>query len=256
MRINPAAAVIGMGELGSVFATGLLKLGHPVFPVLRGQAGPDVIRASSAELVVVAVGEDDLDEVLAASPAPGAKLVLIQNELLPPAWERHALGAPNVVVVWFEKKRGKPIHIVLESVISGPQAALLGRCLQAVDVAYREVGPDELLFELVKKNLYILVHNVCGLVENGSVERLWSQHGALAREVASEVLDLQFACAGQSLDRDRLMSELEAAVAADPEHGCAGRTAPARLRRALRQAEAHEVSVPRMTAIAREISHG
>jgi hypothetical protein len=182
--------------------------------------------------------------------------VLIQNELLPVAWERHELGTPNVVVVWFEKKRGKPIHVVLESVVSGPQAGLLGRCLDAVDVPYREVGPDELLFELVTKNLYILVHNVCGLVANGSVERLWSEHGVLAREVASEVLELQFARAGHSLDRTRLMAQLEVAVAADPEHGCAGRTAPARLKRVLLQADEHALNLPRMTAISREISLG
>ena len=27
--------VIGLGEMGSVFARGLLRLGHPVFPVVR-----------------------------------------------------------------------------------------------------------------------------------------------------------------------------------------------------------------------------
>jgi len=210
----------------------------------------------SPELVVVAVGEDDLDGVLARRPAPAFELVLVQNELLPVCWERHGQGTPNVVVVWFEKKKNKAIHVVLESVVSGPKARLLGRCLDAVDVPHREVGPDELLFELVKKNLYILVHNVCGLVANGSVERLWSEHGALARAVASEVLDLQFARAGRSLDRARLMSELAAAVAADPQHGCAGRTAASRLERALRQAAEHALSLPRMAAIAQEISLG
>lgn len=256
MSSKRPALVIGMGELGTVFASGFLKLGNPVFPVLRGETVRDAIGNGRVELVVVAVGEDDLDGVLESRPAPADDLVLMQNELLPVAWERHGLTTPNVVVVWFEKKPGRAIHTVLPSVVCGPRAEQLARCLDAVGVSHRRVDPEGLLFELVKKNLYILVHNVCGLVVDVTVERLWAEHEALAEEVASEVLELQFARGGKRLDRTRLMTELRAAVAADPAHGCAGRTAAARLNRALAQATKYSLSLPRLMSIARELPGG
>ena len=51
-----------------------------------------------------------------------------------------------------------------------------------------------------------------------------------------------------------LMNELAVALARDPEHACAGRTALARLRRALDQARQHSLVLPRMSAIDRELA--
>ena len=250
------AVVVGMGELGTVFAGGLLKLGHPVFSVLRGQTIRDATIDGSPDLVIVAVGEDDLDSVLRSHPAPAHDLVLMQNELLPGVWERHGLTTPNVVVVWFEKKPGRAIHTVLPTVLSGPRANQLASLLDAVGVSHRRVDPGDLLFELIKKNLYILVHNVCGLVVDATVEQLWNEHEALAEEVASEVLALQFALGGKRFDSSPLMRALKAAVAADPGHACAGRTAPLRLRRALAQASEVSLSLPRLVSIERGLLRG
>ena len=77
--------VIGIGEMGSVFARGLLRLGHPVFPVNRDTD----MRALAKELpkpklVLVAVGEGALAPLLHEIPKPWRKrLALLQNELLP-----------------------------------------------------------------------------------------------------------------------------------------------------------------------------
>ena len=53
--------IIGMGEMGELFARGFLKLGYPVYPVLRGM---DLVleasRVPEPALVIVAVGEDDI----------------------------------------------------------------------------------------------------------------------------------------------------------------------------------------------------
>ena len=35
--------IIGMGELGELFPRGFLKLGHPVYPVLRNMQLSDVV---------------------------------------------------------------------------------------------------------------------------------------------------------------------------------------------------------------------
>ena len=58
----------------------------------------------------------------------------------------------------------------------------------------------------------------------------------------------------EKLARTDSVDEFMAAVDADPDHACAGRTAPSRLQRALDQASEHGLELPRMTAIARELS--
>ena len=61
--------VIGLGQLGRVFAGGLLRTGHTVVPVNRGD---DLFTVAHAHpdpaLVLVAVAENDLHTVLAAMP--------------------------------------------------------------------------------------------------------------------------------------------------------------------------------------------
>jgi len=39
-----------------------------------------------------------------------------------------------------------------------------------------EIPPNELLYELVRKNLYILTINIAGLKTGGTVGELWGKH--------------------------------------------------------------------------------
>ena len=56
---NPVA-VVGIGEMGSVFARGFLRLGHPVYPVVRGVKMVETAKElANPELVVIAVAEKD-----------------------------------------------------------------------------------------------------------------------------------------------------------------------------------------------------
>jgi hypothetical protein len=50
------------------------------------------------------------------------------------------------------------------------------------------------------------------------------------------------------------MSGLLEAIAADPHHGCAGRSAPLRLKRALHHADAAGLAIPELRRIA--AAHG
>jgi len=53
--------LVGIGEMGGVFARGLLRSGHPVHPVTREQSMAELaIDLPSPELVLIAVGEKDL----------------------------------------------------------------------------------------------------------------------------------------------------------------------------------------------------
>jgi ketopantoate reductase len=246
--------VVGIGELGGVFARGLLRSGRPVFPITRAKRLADeAARDPAPELVLVTVAEADLDAVLAQMPEPWRDRVgLVQNELLPYVWQAQSISDPTVCVVWFEKKPGRDVHIVQPSLVFGRSAALLVHALAELNIVGRAPhgGEDELLLELVNKNLYILTTNLAGLLSAGTVADLWRKHEVLAREVAHEVLDLQEHLAGATLPRERLLERLEEAIFSDPQHPCTGRSAPARLERAIRHAERAGLDVPRLRAIA------
>lgn len=245
--------VIGLGQLGRVFAGGLLRVGCTVVPVTRGDDAATVARVHPApELVLVAVAENDLPAVLAAMPdAWRPRVALIQNELLPRDWQAHGYSDPTVISVWFEKKKGIDAKPLIASPVAGPGAALVCRALTSIDLPCSEVASgDALLFELVRKNVYILTTNIAGLKTGGTVSELWAQHETFARQVAGEVMDIQDALTGVRHDRDALIAGMLEAFDGDPQHGCTGRSAPSRLKRALAHADAFGLAVPTLRSLA------
>lgn len=247
--------VIGLGQLGRVFAGGLLRTGHTVWPVNRGD-DMDIVAARAPEtaLVLVAVAEADLHTVLQNLPPNWrGRLGLLQNELLPRDWLAHGITEPTVVSVWFEKKKGTDAKPLLPSPVHGPEAQRLARALASIDLPARVLHDvDQMLWELVRKNLYILTTNIAGLVVGGDVGTLWDRHRDLAEGVAYDVLDIQQVLTGREIDRVNLMEGMLEAFAADPAHACAGRTARARLKRALAHADAAGLTVPVLRQIAAE----
>jgi hypothetical protein len=244
--------VIGLGQLGRVFAGGFLRAGHTVVPVNRGDDMVSVARAHpEPALVLVAVAENDLETVLAAMPGPWrTRVALIQNELLPRDWEKYRYTDPTVISVWFEKKKGTDARPLIASPVAGAGASLVCRALASIQLPCREVAPgDELLFELVRKNVYILTTNIAGLRTGGTVAQLWANHQAFARQVADEVMDIQDALSGVVHDRDRLVAGMLEAFDGDPDHGCTGRSAPARLARALANADRFALAAPTLRAL-------
>lgn len=244
--------VIGVGEIGGVMARGFLRAGHPVFPVTRSVPMDVAIRHyPEPELALVAVSEDDLQPVLQGLPGSWRdRAALIQNELLPYHWQAAGLTEPTVISVWFEKKPGQEINRILPSPIHGPHAESLRTALAAVDIATRQVDdPDEMLFELVRKNVYILTTNIAGLVVGGTTGELWEQHRELAYQVAHEVIAIQAWLTGRELDEGRLVAGVAEAIHADPAHKNTGRAAPKRLARALEHAQQAGLEVPKLREI-------
>jgi ketopantoate reductase len=244
--------VIGLGQLGRVFSGALLRAGCSVIPVNRGDdMGALSARHPAPALVLVAVAEADLHTVLAALPAAWkSRAGLIQNELLPRDWLAHGIEHPTVISVWFEKKLGTDAKPLIASPVAGPAAALLVRALAAIGIPAREVDSgDMLLFELVRKNVYILTTNLAGLRTGGTVGELWANHEAFARQVAGEVMDIQDWLTGVKHDRENLLAGMLEAFAGDPGHGCTGRSAPARLARALQHADAAGLAVPALWSL-------
>lgn len=251
--MNDPVVLIGVGEMGGVFARGLLRLGHSVHPVTRSIPMKEVAAAvPRPALVLVAVAEGDLQPVLRDLPAAWRdRAGLLQNELLPADWQ--SLTDPTVVSVWFEKKPGQDAKVIIPSPVFGPKAALLTDALRVIGIPARVLAaPDELLFELVVKNLYILTSNIAGLRVGGTVGELWDRHRDFANAVAEDVITLQEALAGRSFDRKALIQGMLAAFRGDPDHKCMGRSAPARLERALVHARSHGIHLPVLEEIHRE----
>ncbi len=244
--------VIGTGEMGGVFTRGLLKLGHPIYPVNRHT---DLNKISTAvpapRLVLVAVGENDLHATLKNIPKEWhTHLGLLQNELLPGDWQQHNIKNPTVISVWFEKKKGQDFKVLIPSPIFGPQAALLEKALATLEIPSWELESEEdLEYELVRKNVYILTTNIAGLVIGGTVDDLWFKHEDLAREVANEVMDIQAWLVGHHLERDRLIEGMVEGIKGDLQHKCMGRSAPGRLARAIEFADQAELKVPKLREI-------
>jgi hypothetical protein len=82
------------------------------------------------------------------------------------------------------------------------------------------------------------------------VGKLWQQHRALAQQVAEEIIEIQAWLTGATLAKARLIAGMLEAFDADPGHRCTGRSALARLVRALRDADAAGLAVPTLRAIA------
>lgn len=247
VKSAPAPVVlVGVGEMGGVFAKALLASGHPVHPLLRGDSPAEAAAGIDPALVLVTVGESDLKPVLAGIPAEWRSSVgLIQNELLARDWEPHGIGTPTIATVWFEKKPGQDVKVILPTPIGGPSAPMLVAALERIGIPALLVEAwEKSLYEMVRKNLYILTVNIAGLETGGTVGELWDAHGDLARAVAGDVLQIQARLADVGLDDERLIAGMVEAIYADPDHKATGRSAPVRLERALGHAEEAGLSVP------------
>jgi len=179
------------------------------------------------------------------------RLILLQNELLPDDWTKHDYDNPTVISVWFEKKKGQDTKVIIPSPAYGPNAGLLETALGSIDIPVQILDDSKaLLFELVRKNVYILTTNIAGLKTGGNVGELWSQHRDTARAIAGEVVQLQEKLTRQTLDPEALIAAMVKAFEDDPKHMCMGRSAPARLQRAMELADNFELGLPVLRSIA------
>jgi len=245
--------IIGLGELGSVFARGFLRLGFPVQGITRDMDSTVVAQEiPNPTAVLIAVGEADIHQTLKTLPAQWKdRVILLQNELLPRDWQTAKVLEPTVISVWFEKKKGMDSKVVLPSPIFGKNSKLVFNALSQVDLpSFILDSEEELTYELVRKNLYILTTNIAGLEVGGNVEQLENEHADVMHAVAQDVLDIQDWLTQTSNNRKRLMDGLTEAIKGDLQHGCMGRSAPARLTRALGFADQASLKVQKLRDIA------
>ena len=251
--MNKSVVVVGLGEMGSVFARGFLRSGYTVHPVTRDMEMSAVAETvDNPELVLIAVGEADLHKQLIRVPDVWKdRLVLLQNELLPNDWQKYNLE-PTVISVWFEKKKGQDSKVIIPSPVYGKHAQLVADALGSIDIATTVLADEAaLLHELVLKNVYILTSNISGLEVGGNVGQLWDEHRILANAVVSDVIRLQETLTGAILNHQALIDGMVDAFNVDLEHMCMGRSAPVRLQRALSLAKANNLSLGMLERISK-----
>ncbi|GMR01264.1 MAG: hypothetical protein BMS9Abin19_0632 [Gammaproteobacteria bacterium] len=249
--MDKSVVVVGLGEMGSVFARGFLRTGYTVHPVIRGMEMNTVADdIPQPELVLIAVGEADLHGQLAKVPdAWKDRLVLLQNELLPNDWQQYNFD-PTVISVWFEKKKGQDSKVIIPSPVFGRHAQQVADALASIDITTTVLADvAALLHELVLKNVYILTTNIAGLEVGGNVGQLWDEHRVVAESVASDVIRLQEALTGQILDHQALVESMVDAFEGDREHMCMGRNAAVRLQRALMLAQQNNLTLTMLERI-------
>lgn len=244
-------AILGMGQLGSLFASLLSERGAEVITLRRSDA---LDGAKTPERVIVCVGEDDLAPALASLPSAWKeRVVLVQNELAPAEWLDAGVTSPTVAIVWFEKKKDKPARVVLPSPIAGPWAAELATILDEAALPAVAIEDALLLPSLLDKNVYILVSNIAGLVSPpGTTTSALLELPLLEQttRVFADVLAVESARLGLPVDAETASAQMMRAFLADPEHAAAGRSAPARLRRTLARGERLGIEVPALREVA------
>ena len=252
--MNQPIVIVGIGELGGVFARAFLRKGYPVYPVTRSMTISDQAEVlPQPEIVLVAVAEKDFKAVMETLPAEWRqRTALLQNELLPRDWKAYDIIEPTVISVWFEKKKGREYHVLIPSRIHGPKAGLIAEALDEIEIPCKILsGEDELVYELVFKNVFVLTINIAGMIleEGTTTETLWTQHEELARAVADEVIDVQEWLTQAEFQRKKLIDGLAECVYGDPHHRCRGRAAQGRLTSLLDIADEAGLQVPRIRDI-------
>ena len=128
--------IVGIGELGGVFAKAFLRKGLPVYPITRRMnISEQADHIPQPELVLVAVAERDFKAVMATIPYQWRNCIgLLQNELLPRDWKAYHIVNPTIISVWFEKKKGWEFKVLIPSPVHGPKAGLIAESLEAIEI--------------------------------------------------------------------------------------------------------------------------
>jgi len=234
--------IIGIGELAGVLARAFLRNGHPVYPITRDMdIEKEAINLPNPEMAVVAVAEKDFLAVMETIPDQWRNdLVLIQNELLPRDWKSYNIQDPTVISVWFEKKKGMDYKPLIPSPVYGPMADFIARSLEKIQIPCKVLSnEDDLVFELVLKNVFVFTINIAGLVlsKGTTTSMLWDKDQQLAADIADNIIDVQESITGRSFPRDLLIKGLVIGIKGDPHHKCKGRSAHGRLLRTIKIAD-------------------
>jgi ketopantoate reductase len=255
--------IIGVGELGTLFGGGALRVGARVTPITRTMSAVEVLRdVAVGTPVLISVGENALPDVLATLPAAHRDaVVLLQNELFPSTYQAHGL-TPSVLVPWVLQKRGMPTIVARPSPIyavapRGPVSeghdlsALFAQIFDALSLAHvRLTNQQELAQALVDKYAFLLTINALGLSTDRTLG-MWLQEDApQVWDICAEATRLGEALVAAPVDAEQARSATQEAMIALAHMPARGRTARERVTRALGHAVRLRLSLPALARIA------
>ena len=245
--------VFGAGQLGQLYAAGALRLGIRVWPLTRQMDADQTMAAfPDGHPILLGVAEASFADALRKIPDSRRQdVVLVQNELFPAQLAEWGLDKATVLTVWLSKKKGRPIEVARTSSAYGRHAALFHRMHQALELPSTVLtSAEELHTDIAAKFTFILTINALGLVENLSLGQwLEKDHTQVSRLIdearALAQMHLQ-ANVDAAQTRQRVMEAMEGLH----DYPAKGRSAKARLSKALDDAARFELDLPCLRQIA------
>jgi hypothetical protein len=246
--------VWGRGELGRWFGGAALRLGMRVTPVTRGMNPREAMAGLAHETpILVAVGESDLESVLSALPeVRKSSVLLLQNELFAPLWQRHHVR-PTVMVPWLLKKRGSPELVGRATRVHGAHADLVAALHRVLGVPCTTLEDAAAVHQaLVEKYAFILTINALGLLHDATLGELLELEPVRVKALSAEATRLGALLEQANVDETASVSATYEGMRALATIRARGRTAAARVKRALGEARALGLELSVLEALAKE----
>jgi hypothetical protein len=241
--------VLGVGELGRLFAGAALAEGLHVTPITRGVTPAHVLAGRPPHVpILVAVGEDALERALDSLPAARRDdAVLVQNELWPSVWQSRGFR-PSLMLPWVLQKPGLPRTVVGTTPVFGAHAAMLGALCARLSLPCVGITEREVPQALADKYTFILVINALGCWRDELLGRFLTDAQPQIAALCQEASALSAALLDAPLDPVRSHRLTLDAMEAMASMRARGRTASLRVDRALGHAATHGLNVPALRA--------
>jgi hypothetical protein len=224
--------VVGLGQLGELLATGALRAGLRVTPVLRSTPRPLDFSAVPPETpVLLAVGEG---WEKAAADVPAARrgdVVVLQNEIFPSSLVDAGLPHATVLMVWFNRKAFAPPQPGPPSQALGKHAAVMQHIHAATGLPCEVLDASRLPEVLAAKYAFIATINILGVRQEQTVGAWFQAHAPEANAVLEDVLTLAARLCDTPLT-PALRQQVQHALNVHAALPARGRTSLARLQRA------------------------
>jgi hypothetical protein len=237
--------VVGLGELGRLYGGAALRAGLRVTPWTREQRPEEALASLSEDTpVLLAVGEDALTLALQSLPEPRRRhSIWLQNELFPRDWAELE-EPPTVLVPWLLQKRGKPLIVLHPSPVFGRHAELVLAMHRAIDIPALRIEPVCGAEALRDKYAFIVAMNALGLSSDAPLGWFLEHEQGLIESVLRESAELAGKVCEVSPAHAHVAALARTAFEALRDISPRGRTAAARIERALERATHHRLTLP------------
>ena len=201
--------IVGGGRIGGALAARAAERGVPARQVDR-EGGWEALGGPAGAPIVVAVRNDDLDAVLARTPAARrGDLVFVQNGMIRPWLSAHGLEDNTRGLLFFAvERRGGPIQPGAPSPFTGRHAAAVVAWLEALGVPAAAVDAAAFAAVELEKLIWNAAFGLLCERHQASVGAICEAHGAELAALCGELAAIGEAALGVRLERGPLVDRL------------------------------------------------